>query len=447
MREAWERLSPRFRVERQIVGQQEEGCGATIGVMPRCDFGCTGCYLGLNANRTPPLGLEEAKAQMRMLRTRLGVWGNLQLTDGEVTLRPADEVIQLLQYAREIELIPMLMTHGDHFRRRPGLLERLMVEGGLVELCIHIDTTQRGRLGARYTNATRESDLMPLRDEYARMIRAARRATRRPLRAASTVTVVAENLPEVGEIVRWFRDNADAFRMVSFQPAAQVGRTRAGCGGAVEVGALWERIADGLRGDPTAVEALVADQWWAGHPECSRFITGLVAGEPGGPNRYAVISMSSDPLDRRFLKHFLKHWGGISFRAGPRIQEAARVLGMVRQRPAFFLWTFPRFAWNLLRRLDPNRPGRLALRLLAGSARLHPLTISSHHFMSARQIDTPLGKERIANCIYTVPIDGRLVSMCEVNATGIRDRFYDRIKAPRDRLVRKQRVSLTVGSS
>ena len=38
----------------------------------------------------------------------------------------------------------MLMTHGDSFRRRDGLLKRLVVEGGLTEISIRVDTTQRG---------------------------------------------------------------------------------------------------------------------------------------------------------------------------------------------------------------------------------------------------------------------------------------------------------------
>jgi len=38
--------------------------------------------------------------QMRALRPILGHAGNLQLTDGEVTLRPVNEVIELLRYAR-----------------------------------------------------------------------------------------------------------------------------------------------------------------------------------------------------------------------------------------------------------------------------------------------------------------------------------------------------------
>ena len=222
--EAWQRLDPEFRVAHQTVGRQEEGCGATIGAMPQCDFGCTGCYLGRDANGVPPLGVAEVKEQMRVLRRRLGPWGNLQLTDGEVLLRPLDDVVELLQYARGIGLVPMLMTHGDHLRRRPGLLEHLVVHGGLAELSIHIDSTQRGRHG--YRHARCETDLMPLRDEFAGMIRAARTRTGRPLRVASTVTVTRDNLSEVGTVVAWFVRNADAFRIVSFQPAAAVGRTR-----------------------------------------------------------------------------------------------------------------------------------------------------------------------------------------------------------------------------
>ena len=80
--EAWERLSPELRVDQQTIGRQEEGCGGTIGVMPKCDFGCVGCYLGSGANSTEPLKLAAIKRQMVVLRRRLGLCGNLQLTDG-----------------------------------------------------------------------------------------------------------------------------------------------------------------------------------------------------------------------------------------------------------------------------------------------------------------------------------------------------------------------------
>lgn len=147
------RVPARFQGPRQMLGRGGNGCGATIGALPRCDFACVGCYLGEAANRTPAAPLDEIKAQIRELRPSLGNGGNLQLTDGEFTLRPVEEIIELLRYARSLGLIPMLMTHGDRFRRRPEMLERLVVEGGLAEVSIHIDTTQRGRLGAAYKHA------------------------------------------------------------------------------------------------------------------------------------------------------------------------------------------------------------------------------------------------------------------------------------------------------
>lgn len=146
LRRSWASLPGTMQVAQQMFGRQGNGCGATIGAMPRCNFACRGCYLSEGANRVPAASVEEIKGQMRALRPVLGHAGNLQLTDGEVTLRPVEEVVELLRYARSLDLIPMLMTHGDSFRRRPGLLEHLMVEGGLVEVSVHVDTTRRKRM-------------------------------------------------------------------------------------------------------------------------------------------------------------------------------------------------------------------------------------------------------------------------------------------------------------
>ena len=96
----WAHLPEPLRTPHQMLGRQGNGCGATIGAMPRCDFACRGCYLGEEANKTPAESVEAIKAQMRALRPILGPAGNLQLTDGEVTLRPVEEVVELLQYAR-----------------------------------------------------------------------------------------------------------------------------------------------------------------------------------------------------------------------------------------------------------------------------------------------------------------------------------------------------------
>ena len=419
----WDGIAPELRTENQMFGRHEEGCGATIGVMPRCDFACRGCYLAADANRIPAMQLDLVKEQMQILRRRLGPSGNLQLTDGELTLRPVEEVVELLRYARAIGLIPMLMTHGDSFRRNPGLLERLMTEGGLEELSLHIDITQRGRRGAAYKNAVRESELMPLRAEFAEMVRHARQTTGLALRVATTVTVTPQNIGEVARIVAWIQENADVFRMIGFMPVADVGRTEAGIG-RVDVDTLWRNIARGLNVEAENSDRLEENQWWMGHPGCSRFIIGASVRQPGKAPRYLPLSVNSSDRDRRFLRAVLNRWAGVTFRTDRPVEALARVAGMVFQAPGMFAWTLPRMAWHWLCRLDRRNPLGLGWRILTGTARIDRLMIASHHFMSAAEMATDEGRDRLHHCAFMVPVDGDLKSMCEVNAAGLRDRVY-----------------------
>lgn len=427
----WAGVAPEFRTENQMLGRHEEGCGATIGVMPRCDFACRGCYLAAGANRVPAIGLEAVKAQMRALRAHLGPSGNLQLTDGEVTLRPTEEVIELLRYARGIGLIPMLMTHGDSFRRNPGLLERLMREGGLEEVSLHIDTTQRGRRGGAYKNACREAELMPLRAEFARMVRDVRRTTGLTLRVGTTVTVTSDNLGEVATIVTWIQENADVFRMVGFMPVADVGRTEAGIG-RVDVDALWREIARGLRVEPANRGRLEQNQWWMGHPGCSRFVIGASVRQRGTAPRFLPVSMNSSDHDRRLLEAVFARWAGLTFRADRPVEALARLAGMVLRTPGFFCLILPRAAWQWLRRLDRRHPLRLAWYVMTGNARVDRLMIASHHFMSTSELASADGRERVRHCAFQVAIDGGLKSMCEVNAAGLRERIYAGIAGATD---------------
>jgi hypothetical protein len=52
--------------------------------------------------------------------------------------------------------------------------------------------------------------------------------------------------------------------------------------------------------------------------------------------------------------------------------------------------------------------------------------------MSRAEIETAVGQERLALCIFHVPLDGELVPMCEVNALGGRERYYQRIQSRRE---------------
>lgn len=406
--DAWARVPEKFRGPTQFLGRQYAGCGATIGAMPRCDFSCTGCYLGGEANRARPRPLAEIESQLRDLRTWLGPAGNLQLTDGELTLRSEPELLQLIARARQIGLVPMLMTHGETFRRKPGLLERLMTKGGLSEVSFHVDTTMRGRRDG-YAEATCEAELDGLRAEFATMVRAARQRTGRRLEAVSTVTVTRENLDQVPDIVRFFLANADAFKMVSFQPLAQVGRTDPTLQG-VGADELWERIAEGT-GDP----AIRRGEGWLGHPACSRFVQGVVPRGRAAP-RFVPLYQRSDPSDMEFLNGLLDRAGGDSGRLDDRPRPVAHALGFLARHPRFALRHGLPFALRLVRRIRTLRADYFSL--------------VSHHFMSAAEMSTPLGQERLALCAFRVAIDGRLESMCRVNAGGLRERFYD-AAAPR----------------
>lgn len=427
--ESWASLPEALRSSRQMYGRQGNACGATIGVQPRCDFACSGCYLGEEANHVPPEPLEAIRAQMRALRPVLGPNGNLQLTDGEVTLRPEAELIALLRYADELGLVPMLMTHGDSFRRRPGLLERLMEQGGLREISVHIDTTMRGRWGAAYKQARGEAALEPLRAEFADLIRAARRRTGRPLVAATTMTVTRDNLAGVPDALRGALRHADAFKMISFQPAAQVGRTHSGLGGQVTVEELWQQIAAGLDGPAQDLDFLRRGEMWLGHPACNRYVHGFALFDGQRSPRFHPLRLEGDERDERAVAGYLRRFGGTSFRRDTPGTRRARALALLLRAPGFWLGEVLPWYWHKLRQMDA-RPLRLARRLLRGQARLEAFNIVSHHFMSRAELASDLGRERLAACVFKVPVAGGLHSMCEVNALGLREAHYAGLRRP-----------------
>ncbi len=428
LKQLWQQVPDKYRSSRQMYGRTFQGCGATIGAMPRCDFACKGCYLSEGANSIPAHSIDELKAQMRSARDGLGQWGNLQLTDGEITLRTEDELIELLHYAKEIELLPMIMSHGDTFRRRPGLLERLMVDGGLRELSIHIDTTQRGRVGKRYKHAALESELMPLRDEFAAMIREARKKTGLPLRVSTTMTVSRDNLSGVADVMKWLSHNSDAFSLISFQPVAPVGRTEDVLE-RVTPDELWREIAQGLYGVESAVDTLDSGNLWHGHPACNRYVNGIFVDDLRGcPTFLPLIQIDNAPSEA-ILNDFIARFGGLCVRADEGFGLWLRVFALVIHAPWLMTTRATRYAYQMAKRIDSESPLRAAWKIVTGRLRLRQLLIISHHFMSPAELETSEGQERLDLCVFRVPIDGRMVPMCEVNATPIREKYYQALTA------------------
>ena len=354
----------------------------------------------------------------------------------EVTLLPTEDLVAILRYAREIGLIPMVMSHGDTFRRRPGLLERLMADGGLTEVSIHIDTTQRGRLGFR--DARNEDDLMPLREECADLIRTARRRTGLPLRAALTMTITRDNLHGVSHVVEWCLRNRDVFGMLSFQPVAHVGRTRQNLP-CVTVRELWLHVEDVLaryglrRHGPGALRF--------GHPDCTRVELFSVYQREGSHPRLVTIVRDEHAKDTEMLRAFFQRGlGGLNFRDDTTSERVCRAVGLFLADPLWVLGPLRRWILERLADVGTSAP-RLAWDALRGRVRIDSFAVVSHHFMSPVELASDKGQERLSACLFRVPIGGEMVSMCRVNAGGLRDEVYGHLEGADE-----QRTRLTMAA-
>ncbi len=407
----WLELPETLKTETQVIGRYLWGCGATHGIHERCNFGCTACYLGKTANHQPPLPFEEVARQIDVLAENLGGGGNIQITSGEVTLLPADELIRILQYARQKDLVPMVMTHGDVLLHEPAYLDRLITEGRLSKISIHVDITQRGR--KNYSRVDEEKALNPLRDQMAALLRGARARTGRKLKAATTMTVNRHNLSQLGDVVHWFLDHADTFRILSFQPQAETGRTDSGDG--VDGAAVWHALeqAMGMK--------LAKHPAEFGHPDCTWFA--LVLMFDFGDKRALLPAVRLDrDSDRHMMVGLLSALGGVNLNDQKLSTAVARILGMMLRSPLLLL----RAAGYALRRSWDERrwiPATLwaALRF---KLRLRPTAFVVHNFMDRTTLETELGRERVAACAFKLPVNGKMISMCEMNGTELREQTY-----------------------
>ena len=146
-----EELPESLRTDWQVVGKHLTHCGYTMGAS-YCSFGCTHCYLPSNANRAPIPSFEEMQEQILANRRLLGAQGALQITGGDVVDAywregRASELVDVVRYANDVGVVPMLMTHGQLLLENPDYFAQLVREGGLRKVALHIDVTQAGRPG------------------------------------------------------------------------------------------------------------------------------------------------------------------------------------------------------------------------------------------------------------------------------------------------------------
>src|SRR3954463_13079118 len=205
LRERWDSLPAELQTNNQISGRHLTHCGFTLGAS-YCSFHCTHCYLPKNANRVPIPSLADVKEQIDANRRFQGPGGGLQITGGDVAdaywkSGRTDELVEIIRYAYQVGLVPMLMTHGQTLLEQPQFLERLVAQGGLRQISVHVDMTQAGRHRYPIGRIKSESDLHPVREAFTRLAQDIRAKTGAPLEYALSFTVTQNNVEFVPEVI------------------------------------------------------------------------------------------------------------------------------------------------------------------------------------------------------------------------------------------------------
>lgn len=408
--EKWLQLDRSLRLPQQAAGRSNNSCGATYGIMEQCNFACTSCYLSDIANHTPALPFAKVQEQLDALRACLGPTGKAQITSGEVTLLDPDELGKIIAYARGIGLDPMLMTNGQRLLQAPGYLPLLISKYGLEKICIHIDTTQKGRKGL--IGSMTEEAIHPIRDQFASLIKSVRKKTGRKLHAAQAITITERNFADISRVMRWMLGNLDSFRMISFQPVAKVGRTRDQVDTTINHESVWSEICKGLG------RSLNRHAMYFGHPECSTVCPVIVVSF-GTRHEFIETVRTDKSWDQRFFSKILRKFGGFNSVHADPMQTSLKLLSLLIRNPDILL-ELPFYSlyrlWGIRSWFFSFMAHVLSLRPI----RIRPLAIVVHKFMSAEELRTPAGRERLRACVFRVPADGHMVSMCKLNATSMR---------------------------
>ena len=212
-------------------------------------------------------------------------------------------------------------------------------------------------------------------------------------------------------------DHVGSFRMFSFLPLAQAERT-VDRQGLLEMDAVWARVCAGLG------RSLNRHAMHFGHSECNITVPLLVLGR--GDHREIVEVVREGArwdlrvfrLATREFNHFIELDEGV-------LANALRLLGPCFRRPwrplgfalygVYRLWGMRRFIAATL--CNPRDWGEFFAR---------PLMVVIHRFMDPGELQTELGRQRQEACVLKLPVDGEMVSLCEVNAINLRRQLNQR---------------------
>ncbi len=370
----------------------------------------------------PLVPLWQMKQQIDAQVQEMGLGGNLQITGGDVVdaywrAGKPDELIEVLQYACKSGLVPMLMTHGQILLEQPDYFARLVIEGGLRKLSLHIDITMAGRPGFSINSLQREAQLNPLRDQFVDLVLQTRKRTGKRIVAAQTVTVTEKNLSTIGDILKWLMSdqrNMAVTRTISFQPEADVGRTVIS-NTPITPERVWNAVSMGVS------KKLSRDHLLFGHQDCTSVATLLVRARD---QKIAYLS-SKCAAGKIFWQGLMKTFGGLEASSTAPFIASSRKVGALIRRPGIIL-EFLHYITSLFRQKEINCS--FLLSTLFG--RVAGFNIVMHNFMNAHEVQEPRAssvQQRLDACAFKGMLkkDGEwvAVSMCEMNAQ-IRPELY-----------------------
>ena len=357
----------------QTAGRRWPVACVSLEVTQRCNLDCTLCYLSDSSEAVRDFPLEEVFRRIDMIVDYYGPGTDVQVSGGEPTLRRRDELVAIVARLRSKGLRSSLFTNGIK-ATRDLLLE--LTQAGLNDVAFHVDMTQQ-RAGYRT-----ESALNALRLEYIE------RARGLPLSVFFNTTVHAGNFDEVPMLAAFFVAHADVVRFASFQLQAETGRGVLGARTDVIANhSVAERLQQGVG---TALQFNVLA---VGHHDCNRSAVLLVIN--GRP--YDAFEKAA------FVQRFMRDTAHLRIDRGTPWRALRSLLMACMARPALSLATLRwvvALAWRA--RAD----------LWAARARVHKLTLFTHNFMDACQLDA----ERIDACVFMAITQDGPLSMCAYNA-------------------------------
>ncbi len=365
-------MGPHF-VPNQVMGRLKTiGCAA-VEITQKCNLDCTLCYLSEHSQKVHDIPLEEVYRRLDMVVDHYGTGVPVQITGGDPTLRKHGELRDIVAYASHIGLHPALFTNGIGASR--SLLQRL-AEAGLREVAFHVDTTQKRK------NATTESSLDPLREEYIA------RASGLDLTVVFNTTVHKGNFEEIPSLVRFFVGHADQVGLVSFQLQAETGRGAWGSRAPlITRQSVKQQINRGVG------LALPWDILQIGHHDCHSYVPTLVASNQ-------VIPVLTD---QSFFERVISEFANINWdRHSSRATVVFKALLEVFKRPQY---------WGLLAGQGAVYARLLVPPFLRAYGRVHKLSFFVQNFMDAEH----LVDDRVKACSFMVMTPSGPMSMCEHN--------------------------------